>query len=427
LEIAAAACAPQNANSHGRSEFGSAQWLLTATKGLDASGRLWFVETTWLAIILQGAARPPHSTIRRSSGSVRFMAVGAGVMKAIGLIIDAPGSVGIRELTLPRSEAHDVSIRVELCGICTPEQRVYRGTRRIYPYWGGHELCGIIEHAVAPTNESFNVGDRVAVALMDRCGTCWACRAGFDNHCAYLHPKNAADGVPPGPRGFTTRISVPAYKVFKLENHVPPTAASLVEPLACVLRSVARSRARAGESALVIGCGTMGLIHAAVLTSMGCLAILADRDSTAIDAARARGMITLNLLKDDLATAIPQQLSDNEGVHVAFCTRGGAASVSLAAKLVRRGGRIVLYQSISGDDSISLAANHIHYREIEIIGTIAQTRQDLEQAARFLNSNPSLLDCLSLEVLSFDLGSKVFDRAITPAVNRVLIDFRVDA
>ncbi len=64
-----------------------------------------------------------------------------------------------------------VLVKVEYCAICTLEQRVYSGVMKRYPFAGGHEISGVIE-GVGKGVSSINIGDKVAVRMLNSCGEC---------------------------------------------------------------------------------------------------------------------------------------------------------------------------------------------------------------------------------------------------------------
>jgi L-iditol 2-dehydrogenase len=173
------------------------------------------------------------------------------------VIVVATEAVDIRKFEVPAPSEPWALVRVEACGLCTWEQRVYRGAKPTYPFWGGHEVCGIVEEISGARTTGVGVGDRVAIALMRRCGHCEYCRRGQDNHCSYVRPEGP-DGLPAGPRGLSEVIVVPMYKLFRLSRGVTPEDGALVEPVACALRSIDMARRNlAGAFTVVLGARKM--------------------------------------------------------------------------------------------------------------------------------------------------------------------------
>lgn len=342
------------------------------------------------------------------------------------VIIEAPHDARVTDLTVLRAPSDVLMVRVELCGVCTPEQRVYRGAKSSYPYWGGHELSAVVEEATADAQPPLPApGTRVAVALMPRCGRCHACLRGLDNHCAYLFPRPRDSAVPAGPRGFATRLAIAPHQAFAFPPEIPTEVVALTEPLACCLRSIAMAGVRADDIVSVHGCGTMGRLHAAVLVRMGCRVVISDCDPNARAAAdmAVRGLAAPSVAPDALAEVVAL-LSDGAGSRAAFCTRGGGDAVAAAISASARGGSVVLYQSVPTAPRTEIDINELHYREIKLVGTIAQSAVDLAMARNFLVAHPDIIEALAIEVFGFEVPDRALGRALAPEVNRVMIDFR---
>jgi hypothetical protein len=127
----------------------------------------------------------------------------AARMRVCGIVIDGPKRVGVRRLDISPPPGDWVKVRIEACGLCTWEQRVYRGVKPTYPFWGGHEVTGVVDECSPGLISDVKPGDRVALALLRRCGACELCRRGLDNHCVYARPE-VSDQLPPGPRGLNS-------------------------------------------------------------------------------------------------------------------------------------------------------------------------------------------------------------------------------
>ena len=173
---------------------------------------------------------------------------------------------------------------------------------------------------------------------------------------------------------------------------LPPQFAALVEPVACVARGIGRIRPRRGDYAAVIGVGTMGLIHAWLLSLSGCEVLVFDDDPAAhetADAAEIRFAGPIASLADAQRV---RGLTDSWGFDVICCTRFGPAAASAALTAAARGARILLYQSVTGPAAISLDLNLVHYRELQLVGSVAQSGADAESAVRLLKSGFETLD-----------------------------------
>ena len=334
-----------------------------------------------------------------------------------GIIIRAAREVTLNKLDLPDPTSSEVIVRVTSCGLCTWEQRVYRGERPNYPFWGGHEVCGVVERVGPEARCGVQEGDSVAVALMRRCGTCRCCRTGFDNHCAYLHP-NRNDGLPQGPRGLSTHIVAAPAQLIPIDAHLGGRGA-LLEPLACTLRSIRRSRVKPGQLAVVIGTGTLGLMHAAALTTMGVQVLACDPNKPATaQLARARVHLLLGDTQEIVAA-----VGQHGGADCVFFIRGGPEWINAAVDMCARGGTVVLFQSIPHSDLTTLKMNDLHQREISLVGTVSQRLEDFVQATELATVNPHLWDPIEIVTISHCEPHAAFEKSLDPAINRVLVTF----
>ena len=343
------------------------------------------------------------------------------------IIMTEPGRADLRDISVPVAASETVLLRVELCGVCTPEQRVFRGASQTYPYWGGHELSAVVEEDKTPNVlRPLEPGTRVALGLMPRCGHCDVCRRGLDNHCAYVNravlPVKSEDFR--GPGGFTTRIAVERYKVFVYPDDVPTETVALTEPVACCLRSIKAGDVRPGATVAVFGAGTMGRIHAALLKNIGCRVLVFDNDEAARDAVAAHGADHVGEMAGGYVAEVVSDLTKGEGVAAAFCTRGGSQAVDSAIEVSRRGGSVVLYQSLPRDKTLSVDLNYLHYQEIKLIGTIAQSANDLAEARDLLSANPAFYEKLALRTVDAQQPETALNAALEPGINRALVDFR---
>src|SRR5881227_1571469 len=100
---------------------------------------------------------------------------------AQALVLEAPRRLVARELPLPEIGDDDGILRVEACGLCGTDHELYTGTLPSgFAFIPGHESVGIVERAGAKAAERWGVqvGDRVAVEVMQSCRACEKCLAG---------------------------------------------------------------------------------------------------------------------------------------------------------------------------------------------------------------------------------------------------------
>ena len=253
-------------------------------------------------------------------------------------VLHAPRDLRVETAPSPVPGRGDVLARVRMAGLCGTDDSIWSGARPVtYPRVMGHELVGHVETLGADV-ERLSVGDRIVIEPNYSCGTCPLCREGNRNLCLSRTTVGIdVDG------GFAELVRVPSRCVWPVPASVTDAQVLVTEPLAVVVRAVNRGTPRAGESAAVVGAGTLGLLALQVLRARGVRVMVVSRSDRRFGLARELGAEAVHAVRGatDLVAAA-QQFSGREGVDLVVETAGTADAVSHALSLVRPGGRVVL-------------------------------------------------------------------------------------
>lgn len=341
-------------------------------------------------------------------------------------VLNEPRKFEIREITLPPLRPRQVLVQVQACAICTWEMRFYQGAApESYPFRGGHEVSGVVvdkgENAVC----AVDVGDRVAVAILTRCGSCYYCRRGMDNFCendsgVYL------PGQPWGPGGLSDYIIAEDYQVYKAAPECDFAELTLSEPIACIVRSVNTPPLEFGDTAMVQGVGVMGLIHLLLLKQKGVRVIVAEPNAARCEQALACGADLICDPLDEKFTERVRDFTNGRGVKAVFFTAGGAAAIHQAIPLLDKRGWLCLYGSVHPKGPIEVDPNLIHYEELFITGTAKHTKESFWQAVEILSNRLIDVSPLISERVSFSELERGFERALSVNTYRVVITFSAD-
>jgi len=252
-------------------------------------------------------------------------------------ILHGPRDLQIQSARDPAPRHGEVVVRVAAAGLCGTDYRIWTGDRPIvYPRVLGHEFVGtVIEAGAAVTH--VRVGDRVAVEPNYSCGRCPLCREGNRNLCLSRTAVGIdVDGC------FAERVCVPERCCWPAPAGVADDDLLVTEPLAVVVRAVARGRVERGESAAVVGAGSLGLLALQVLRGRGARVLVVSRTARRFALARELGAEATHAVSDGPLEATAGAFSGREGVDVVIETAGTAGAVAHALALVRPGGRVVL-------------------------------------------------------------------------------------
>ncbi|HEV2170172.1 MAG TPA: alcohol dehydrogenase catalytic domain-containing protein, partial [Candidatus Binatus sp.] len=166
------------------------------------------------------------------------------------------GDIRVEESARPAVGDSDILVRVRACGICSGDIMPWYMKRKA-PLVFGHEPVGVVEDAGAAVR-GFKAGDRVFVHHHAPCFQCAACRRGEFVQCATWRATNITPG---GMAEFFLVSAANQRDTHRLSDSITDADGVLIEPAACVVKSLKRSGLKAGESILIIGLGIMGMMH----------------------------------------------------------------------------------------------------------------------------------------------------------------------
>lgn len=290
-----------------------------------------------------------------------------------------PNDLRLEEREVPAPSEGEVVVRVDACGICGTDLRIAAGQHRAYgprtTRVPGHEIVGTV---AASRTVAVTEGARVFVAPNLSCASCAQCRQGRVNLCTAPRAFGIThDG------GFATYLTVPADAVahgnlIGLDNGIDAATAAVAEPLACVLRGQAACGIRRGDVVLIVGAGPIGLLHLLAARVHEPAAVIVSEPG---EHRRARAAAWGADATVDPADDLEREIGD--GVDVVIVAAPAADAQAQAVRLARPGGRINFFGGLpNGRSEVALDANHIHYKELVVTGTTANTTADCREALR---------------------------------------------
>ena len=170
----------------------------------------------------------------------------------------------------------DVELEVQYCGVCHSDIHTARGDwgEVEYPCVPGHEIIGIVTR-VGSNVTKFKVGDRVGVGCMvNSCGTCDACKRGFENSCFEetiwtYSSKDPVDGTDTK-GGYSTLMVVPEHFVVSIPESLDSANAA---PLLCAgittFSPLSHWKIGPGMKVGIIGLGGLGHMGVKYAVAMG--------------------------------------------------------------------------------------------------------------------------------------------------------------
>lgn len=311
-------------------------------------------------------------------------------MKAVQWV--APRQLRVIDMEKPVPKPHEALVRLESVGVCGSDVHYYLEGRignqvLAGPTILGHEYAGIVESTGTAADAAL-VGKRVAVEPGIPCMKCEWCRSGHYNVCRTMY----FPGGPGCDGALRDYMTVHAGFCYRVPDAVGPSAAAMLEPLAVALHTVELAEVKAGETAAVIGLGTIGLLVAQVLKLSGvCKLYGSDLLAYRVAAAARYGVDrAIDASREDTVGRILGE-TDGRGVDVAIDCSNRGEPLAQVCRIARPAGRCVL-TGISGNDYDAIAVSDARRKELT-----------LRWCRRFRHNYPAaiaLLDAGKVDVLS---------------------------
>jgi L-iditol 2-dehydrogenase len=278
----------------------------------------------------------------------------------------------------------EVRIRIEAALTCGTDLKVfkrgYHAKMIIPPAAFGHELAGVISE-VGPGAAGWRKGDRVVAANSAPCGECSYCRGGAENLCNHLLFLNGA---------YAESIVVPERVVQKNLLRLKPDTdfcdAALVEPLACVVLGIEDTRLRAGQHALIIGAGPIGLMFAALARHLGCEVTVAGRHKARLAAARQLGANHVIDIGDGRGLVKQIQAAATTPFDAVIEAVGKPETWEASVHLVRKGGTVNFFGGCPSGAKVTLDTTLIHYSNLTLRASFHHTPRTVRRALEFIEA-----------------------------------------
>ncbi|MFS0733911.1 alcohol dehydrogenase catalytic domain-containing protein [Microbacterium sp. 1P10UB] len=300
-------------------------------------------------------------------------------------------------------EPGQVQVRVAYAGLCGTDLHIFHGdmdARVQHPLIFGHEMSGVVT-ALGVGVDGWAEGDRVTVMPLAWDGTCPACLAGNEHICQNLD----FIGID-SPGALQELWNVPADTLVRLPKDLPLREGALVEPVAVAVHDVRRSELSAGDKAVVIGGGPIGVLIASVARHVGAEVVVIEPDAGRRASIDELGFPTLDPTAVDQTAAV-EDWTQGAGADVVFEVSGAAAAVRGMTALAKVRGTIVVVAIHSQPREIDL--QRVFWRELRLLGARVYQRQDFETAVDLLAGGRAIpTDALITDVVPLERTGDAF-------------------
>lgn len=279
-------------------------------------------------------------------------------------LFDKSHHLSVTQKDLRGLKSDEVLVNVTACGVCGTDLHIVEGiSRSSPPVVLGHEYAGVIADVGTGINE-FSIGDLVAIDPNISCGACYFCRRGEVHLCEHLLALGVdIDG------GMAESSIVPVSQLYRLPKSMSPEMAAFIEPLSCAVHGIDRARIRPGDTVVILGGGTVGLLLLQLARISG-----ASRTFVVEPLEWKRRIaktVGADVVLDPAKTNIFEYVRDTTkvGADVVIECVGREDTVSLGLDLARRGGTVELFGVCPVGMKVMFEPNAVYLRELTIVGS----------------------------------------------------------
>lgn len=327
--------------------------------------------------------------------------------------------VCVEDIEVAPLETDEVLLRVAATGICHTDLSAAAGVLPVeVPVVLGHEAAGVVE-AVGAAVRRFRPGDRAVVSVVNHCGHCARCEAGYPPLCVHRNEgrkRYAQNGASIeqayGTGTFAERIAVAERSLVRVPDGVPfdvaaVTGCAVVTGMGAVLTI---ARVSPGSTVAVMGCGGVGM--AAVMAAR----LAGAERVVAVDPNPQRRELARQLGADDASLPDAEALRElqPDGFDYAFESAGRVEAMSLAVAVTGAAGTTVLMGLPAPESVLPLPVLHFLFAEKRLLAcNMGRLRPnlDFDRYFRLFLRGRLPLDRLVTARLPLDDAATAFEQA----------------
>lgn len=265
--------------------------------------------------------------------------------------------VEVEEAELPRPGDGEVLVKVRASALCGSEMAAFRadGPRDGNP---GHEVVGEVADNCGCSQ--LDQGQRVAVHVVTSCGRCYWCTRGMELYC---------DNMRPLANGHAEYMAVPARHCLPIPEGMDWDTALMIggDTVGVAYHASTRAGVKAGDTAVVMGVGPIGMGHVTLLSFWGLHVVAVDTVDYRLERAKHLGARqTINAAEENVLEVL-SALNDGRGPDFVFDCVGRPEVLELSIRAVRKGGTVAIVGE-RGETKIYPSRDIIH-REVHMFGS----------------------------------------------------------
>ena len=331
-------------------------------------------------------------------------------MKALIKYDNKDNAAKIMEVDVPQINNDEVLIEVKYAGICGSDPHILHQniTYKInVPIILGHEYSGIIVR-VGKNVKEWNIGDRVTSEThYYYCNECIMCKTGNYHLCSkrmgYGFQANGA---------FTKYITANKRILHRIPENISLQEGALIEPLCVAYNAIVNnSNFNPGDSALIIGPGTIGLASLMLLKNMGATKLVivgTELDKERLLKAKELGASDFSYSSNiEKIMSFVKETNEGYGFDLVIDSAGHADTLKMAIKTVKPLGEIIKIGW--SPKPIDYSLDEIIAKSVKLIGSFSHYWIVWEKCINLLESGKINLSSLITHIKPLEEWQEAFE------------------
>jgi len=320
--------------------------------------------------------------------------------------------VNVKDPMPPSGREGWARVKPLMSGICGSDLSTIAGRSSFYfsplvstPFVPGHEIVG----ELLDECEDLAPGTRVVLGSVLACAArgeslCANCEAGKTNICDRVTVGDLKAGLQTGycnqtGGGWSRLMVAHRSQLHPIPDEMSNEVAVLVEPFACAIHAVKRADVQPGQTVLVAGAGTVGILSliALKLFAQPGHVIMAAKHQKQRGAAKLAGAdevvrpehATKAVRRHTSAVKLTPERGQDfllGGVDVTLECTGSKSAMDLALRSTKANGRVL----VGGIPSTGADLTPLWFRELELVGAYTATGEDFAVAIGAATNLPIL-------------------------------------
>jgi L-iditol 2-dehydrogenase len=329
------------------------------------------------------------------------------------------GDIRIEEMERPHPGPDDIVVRATACGICSGDIMPWY-IRRKAPLVLGHEPVGVVAEVGAAVR-GFKPGDRVFAHHHAPCLNCAACRRREYVQC----PTWRATNLRPGGMAEYFLVEAPnLIDTLALPASVDDANGVLIEPAACVVKSLDRSGMKSGDTILIIGLGIMGMMHVKISRHRGAGMILgADLFETRARRARELGADAGIVVEVDSLPAQVREATKGAMADIVIVGPGTSRAITTGIACAGKGATVVQFTATPPEDELRVSPHDLYFNETRLVPSYSCGPEDTRMALGLVERG--IINANELVTHRFALADvmRAYETAQKPESLKVIVTF----